>query len=372
MRKQILTAILLITIAIGSLSRLSIAGWFFIIGILSIIIFGTIHIILHYNIIKYGSNLKRTDLILTGISHILYLNLFLFQSDGGDDRAYIIIEYITGKFSSFELEQYASAIFIVSLILYFIIAAILFLRIRISNSTFSKKKLKFAILFIVLVTTLPIGIIYLSAKARNLNDIKADEKLGRYETLRRALKNKENVRYLRLYKYPNSYTSIPKGVFELYNLEELELYSNEIELIPADISLLKKLKILDLQYNQINSIPDEVGLLSGLETLILMNNNIDSVNPKICNCLNLKKLYLGGKSLKSIPNCLSKMPRLEKLVVQSDSINNFMEDFKQFKNLKELTLFTFENSIRDNKKYLELEKVLPNTKMDIPSSVKNK
>jgi uncharacterized membrane protein YciS (DUF1049 family) len=275
MRKQILTAILLITIAIGSLSRLSIAGWFFIIGVLSIIIFGTIHVILHYNIIKYGSNLKRTDLILIGISHLLYLNLFFFQSDGGDDRAYIVIEYITGKFRSFEIEQYASAIFIVSLTLYFIIAGILFLRIRVSNSTFSKSKLKFAILFIVLAITLPIGIIYISAKARNLKDLKQDEKNGKYEILTRALKNKENVRYLRLYKYPDSYTSIPKGVFELYNLEELELYSNEIELIPADISSLKKLKILDLQYNQIQSIPDEVGFLSGLEKLILMNNSID-------------------------------------------------------------------------------------------------
>jgi Leucine-rich repeat (LRR) protein len=246
------------------------------------------------------------------------------------------------------------------------------LRIRVSNSTFSKKKLKFAILFIVLVITLPIGIIYLSAKARDLRDLKQDEKNGKYEILTRALKNKENVRYLRLYKYPDSYTSIPKGVFELYNLEELELYSNEIELIPADISSLKKLKILDLQYNQIQLIPDEVGLLSGLEKLVLMNNSIDSINPKICNCLNLKQLYVGGKSLKSIPNCLSQMPRLEKLVVQSDSINNFMEDFKKFKNLKELTLYTYGNSIRDNKKYLELEKVLPNTKMDIPSSLKNK
>lgn len=370
MRKEILLTAVIITLLIGSLSRLSIGGWFFIVGILSIILLGIIHSILHYNLIKYSSNLKKADFLLIALSHILYLNLFLFQSDGGDDRAYIVIEYILGEFKALNLQRYAWTIFIVSLILYFINTTILLLRLRLSTPAFSKKKLKIITLSILLIIILPIGFLYLLSKAGDLKEMKKDEKLGKYENLRRALRNKENARYLRLYKYPNSYTSIPKGVFQLYNLEELELYSNEIEAIPKEISSLKKIKILDLQYNQIKSIPDEVGELTNLEILVLINNNIDSINPRICNCLKLKELYIGGKSLTSIPECLSRMYSLEKIVVQSDSINNFMDTFKKFKGLKELDLLTYENSIRDNKKYFNLKDVLVNTKIHIPSSVK--
>lgn len=372
MRKGILTAILLITVVIGSLSRLSIAGWFFIVGVLSIIILGIIHALLHYNLIKYNSNLKRTDLLITGISHILYLNLFLFQSDGGDDRGYIVIEYLLGKLKSFELEQYASAILKGSLILYFIVAAVLLARLKISNPSFSKKKLRLIIISIVLVIILPIGTLYLLSKASELKEIKADEKLGKYESLKRAMRNKENVRYLRLYEYPKSYESIPAGVFKLYNLEELEMYSNEIKEIPKEISLLKKLKILDLQYNQIKTIPSEIADLENIEEITFMNNYIDSINPKICDCMKLKKFSISGKSLKSIPACLSRMASLERLVVQTDSINNIVKDLEAFTNLKELDIFTYGSTLRDHNKLIELKKKLPNTKTNIPSSFSDK
>lgn len=368
MRKPVLTILLIIVLLIGSFSRLSIAGWFFIVGVLSVIIFGIIHVILHSNLIKYASDLRRADLIFVGISHILYLNLFLFQSDGGDDRAYIVVEYIFGKLKSFELERYVSSIFTVSLIAYFIIAAILLLRLRRINSAFSKKKLKLVILSILLVIILPIGFLYVSSKLRDLKEMKADEKLGKYESLGRALKNKENVKYLRLYKCPDSYTSIPKAVFKLYNLEELEMYSNKIEEIPKEISLLKKLKILDLQYNQIKTIPNEIADLENIEEITFMNNYIDSINPKICDCLKLKKLSISGKSLKSIPACLSRMASLERLVVQTDSINNIVDDLEAFIYLKELDIFTYGSTLRDHNKLLELKKKLLNTKTNIPSS----
>jgi len=370
MRKQILTIALLIVL-IGSLSRLSIAGWFFILGVLSIVIFGIIHITLHYNLIGYGVHLKKGDIWTIGLSHILYLNLFLFQSDGGDDKSYVLIEYLFGRFGSFELERYASSIFTVSLVLYFITAAVLFIRLKMTNPAFSKKRLKLAILVILAVIILPIGTIYIVARARDLKDMKADEKLGKYENLKRALRNKKNVRYLRLYRYPRSYTNIPKGVFKLYQLEELEMYSNEIGEISKEISLLKTLKIIDLQYNQIKTLPDEIYALPKLEKLVLINNLLDSISEKICECKTLKVLYIGGPSLKAIPSCLSALTNLEKLVVQSDSINNYMDMFSAFENLKELDLYTYKNSIRDNKKYIRLKQALPDTKMDIPSFILN-
>lgn len=366
MRKSILFTSLLIVLVFGIFSRLSLQGWLFGIGILTILIFGLIHIIVHSTLIKNFLYLKKIDLILIASSHLLYLCLFLFQSEADDSRGYVVIEYIFGEIKSFNLESITRFIFFTALGLYLIFIFILLIRLKINSPGFSKKKLIITSSSIILVILLPIGLLYLLSHFTNLKEMKKDEKLGKYENLRRALKEKEKVKYLRLYKYPNSYRTIPSDVFKLYNLEELEMYSNEIEEIPEGIGQLKKLKILDLQYNEIRIIPDEISKLSNLEELVLMNNYIDSINPKICDCDNLKVFYIGGKSLKSIPKCLTEMDKLEKLVVQSDSINNFMDDFKAFSKLKELDLFTYGGTIRDNEKLAKLKESLPNTKIYIP------
>ena len=110
--------------------------------------------------------------------------------------------------------------------------------------------------------------------------------------------------------------------------------------------------------------PTQISHLKNLEELVLLNNEIDTINPVICQCTSLKKLFIGGKSLQNLPSCLSQMPNLEKLVIQSDSINNFMDEFKVFTQLKELTLFTYDASVRNNRMYRELQKSLPATRFD--------
>ena len=191
MRKLTLITVLIFTLLIGSLSRLAIAGWFFPVGILTIIVFGIIHIILHYTLAQNDSALKKVDLILLGISHVLYLNLFFFQSDGDDSRSYVVIEYLIGEFKSFELEQFAETIFLTSFGLYIIITSVLLYRLKDNSSNFSKKKFKLTILSVLLVIVVPISIIYISSKISELKDAKEDEKIGKYENLKRALRNKK-------------------------------------------------------------------------------------------------------------------------------------------------------------------------------------
>jgi hypothetical protein len=368
MKKTILVLLLIIVLIIGSLSRLSILGWLTILAFLTVFIFGFIHTLINYILIRHAEELKNKGLLLIGLYHLLFLGLFFFQSDFDDSRGYVVIKYLWGIDSKSGEEQSTWTFFFICLIFYFLFTVILLFKLKTINPEFKTKKIKNIIFLIAGVIIIPIGILFFNSYIKDRDKEIESEKEGKYENLRRALRNKNNARYLRLYQYPNSYTEIPKDVFRLTELETLELYSNAIKEIHKEVSSLKKIKSLNLQYNQIKSIPDEISGLTNLEELVLMNNFIDSINPKICDCLQLKSFSVSGVSLKHIPDCLSKMPALEKLVVQSDSINNFMYEFRQFKNLKELDLFTYKNEIRDNRKYNELKKTLPNTKMYIPSS----
>jgi GTPase SAR1 family protein len=54
---------------------------------------------------------------------------------------------------------------------------------------------------------------------------------------------------------------IPKAVFELFGLEELDLRDNRIEVVPERIRDLEKLKRLDLTVNPIQEVPDVAGLV---------------------------------------------------------------------------------------------------------------
>jgi hypothetical protein len=366
MKRAVLIISLIIALIIGSFSRLSLLGWLFFVGYGTVFIFGIIHIITNLHFIRNATNLKNSDLLLIFILHLLYLCLFFFQSDFDDSRGYIVVENIFGKLAWPETEKTSWILFLICLVLYLILTAMLLLRIRKIDSNFSMKKVRITLFSIAGLLILPVAVLYGFGHLRYISEAKKDERIGKYESLKRALRNKSNVKHLRLYEYPDSYTEIPRKVFTLIELEELEMYSNEIKEIPKDISALKNIKVLDLQYNQIKTIPDEIADLPKLENLILSNNLIDSINPKICNCSGLKRLSIGGPSLNSIPHCFNKMPNLETLIIQSDSINNFMDEFKKFTNLKELVLYTYANEIRDNKKYSELKAVLTRTKISIP------
>ncbi|HPG12401.1 MAG TPA: leucine-rich repeat domain-containing protein [Chitinophagaceae bacterium] len=371
MRKDVLSLLFVIVLILGPISRLTIGGWFLIIGVFTIFVFGIIHLITHLKLLQHSSQISKSFIPFILSSHFLYLCLFLFQSDAGDDKGYVVFDYIFGEIKYLNLESYNWTIFFISLGLYLFINFYILYKLKKKDPGFSKKEVRKTILIIIGLLVIPLGLVYLISSINNLKELKKNEALGNYENLRRALRDKGKVTSLRLYKYPNSYKEIPPGVFQLYNLDKFEMYSNQLAEIPKQIKSLKKLRSIDLSYNQIREIPDEMYSIPALEEIVLVNNNLDSISPEICKCKNLRVLYIGGPSLKSIPLCLSRLQTLEKLVVQSDSINNYMDFFGEFRYLKELSLRTYQNVIRDNKKYIKLIEKLPNTKIDIPSVVLN-
>ena len=164
---------------------------------------------------------------------------------------------------------------------------------------------------------------------RNLNEInivrtdywedkQLNEKVGKYETLSKALKNPERTFILDI-SSNRKYDNLPSEIFTLSNLKELHLGNHNITHIPDDIIKLDKLEYLDLR-----------------------DNNISSINPKICECKNLKDLRVGGPNITTLPECLKRMSSLKNLKIQSNTINDLMNELRTFENLETAHFYFYE------------------------------
>ena len=145
--------------------------------------------------------------------------------------------------------------------------------------------------------------------------------------LKRKLKLKETeYEILHMKVLPAGYkglTEIPKEIFYLKNVENIDLSCNHVVDIPKDFSKLQKLKHLDLSNNFITDVsnlcglkklkylhlhdnlivtlPRELSYLLDLTSLFLYENKINSVPKELSNLINLQYLYLNNNKLKYVP-----------------------------------------------------------------------
>ena len=365
MKKDVYILILFLTILFGGIIRSTILGWLMFLGILSWAILSFLHFHFHQIIISNYDKVYSKNRIILFLTHLIFLLLFLFQSDFDDSKGYVAIEQIIGKFSFVDLEQITWNIFLGSFIVYIVFLGIVILRLNKSNPEIkaTNKFLK-TIGYTIIITIIPIGYLWASNQIRETNKRNKSEKNGEYIDLKRALNNKKEVKRLQLYQYPNSFIEIPNEVFELRGIEELEMYSNKIQRIPVEISNLTKLRVLDLQGNHIKVIPKEVGQLDSLEELNLYNNEINEISDSICNCKKLRKISISGQDLMEIPNCLKKLPSLQ-LYISSDSINNIMNQLMNFENLEIVKVSAFDNKNMNRELYDKLKEKHIDTKFGL-------
>tara|TARA_Y100000589_G_scaffold262387_1_gene252661 strand:- start:286 stop:882 length:597 start_codon:yes stop_codon:yes gene_type:complete len=91
----------------------------------------------------------------------------------------------------------------------------------------------------------------------------------------REIFNMIELEYLDLSK--NKIDSIPEEIENLKNLRVLILSKNKLKKIPAELYKLKKLKILDLSSNDISKLPKGIKDLNQLEELNLWNTSVDNL-----------------------------------------------------------------------------------------------
>jgi len=114
-------------------------------------------------------------------------------------------------------------------------------------------------------------------------------------------------------------TQIPSYVFNLKNLEELNVSNNSLTgAIRSQIGQLVNLKILDASNNLMTGVPAEVGQLKKLEVLNLSNNRLTGLPNELGNLSSLKSFNISGNqySQQDLDYIKSKLPSTVNIIVK--------------------------------------------------------
>lgn len=115
---------------------------------------------------------------------------------------------------------------------------------------------------------------------------------------------------------------VPDYVFELNNLEELDISNNQITgNLQAEIGNLKNLKILKANNNLMTDIPAEIGQLLNLQVFNISQNFLAGVPKEIGRAQSLQTLDLSNNELTSLPYELGALKNLQTLNI---SANNYL------------------------------------------------
>jgi len=129
-------------------------------------------------------------------------------------------------------------------------------------------------------------------------------------------------------------TRVPDFIFNMKNLQYLELGDNKITTLPPEIGQLKTLNMLNLFQNKLTSLPESIGRLKNLDTLLLFENNITTLPPEIGQLKNLQVLELSYNNLTSLPESIGELKKLRGLFLYRNKLTSLPESIGQLKNLE--------------------------------------
>ena len=178
-----------------------------------------------------------------------------------------------------------------------------------------------------------------------------------------------------LFLYDNNLTSLPRGIGNLKNLENVTLNKNNLTSLPREIGNLEKLKDLYLYSNKLNHLPREIGNLKNLETLSLDNNSLSSLPKNISNLTNLTILRLNNNRLNFLPKNILKLKKLIQLYLNSNHLTCLPPEIGNLTNLEILDLsnnnLTFLPPTMGNLKKLEILDLSNNSLTSLSENIIN-
>ncbi|MFN8672353.1 MAG: leucine-rich repeat domain-containing protein [Candidatus Sericytochromatia bacterium] len=145
----------------------------------------------------------------------------------------------------------------------------------------------------------------------------------------------DSVEYIR---NNENLTSFPEEVFNIINLQKLDLSKNKISKLPSSISKLKNLKSINLSENELMDLPNELTELTNLEEIYLNKNRIYQLPNGMNKLKNLKKIFLFNNHLNEIPNEIFKIESLEVLYLNLNYLNKIPNKISKLKNIRIINL----------------------------------
>jgi len=113
---------------------------------------------------------------------------------------------------------------------------------------------------------------------------------------------------------------IPRSIFYLTQLTDLNLSYNEISHISNLISNMTLLKVVNLLDNELTNIPSSVLKLTNLEKLYIVNNNLNKISNQISKLTRLEVLNLNNNKIKYIPDSISCLINLKVIFLKYNNI----------------------------------------------------
>ncbi len=154
----------------------------------------------------------------------------------------------------------------------------------------------------------------------------------------RTLPNLENLKQMKHLSLSNNhFNEFPTALFQLPNLESLDLRATCIKSIPKDISCLAKLTHLFLCDNPLENFPLEILRLSTLKGLTLSNTRLHKLPSQISKLNLLESLDIGKNHLENLPESLSKLILLTELFVNDNKIKHFSDKLENLTLLRHFT-----------------------------------
>ncbi|XP_019614119.1 PREDICTED: malignant fibrous histiocytoma-amplified sequence 1 homolog [Branchiostoma belcheri] len=161
---------------------------------------------------------------------------------------------------------------------------------------------------------------------------------------------------------PTSLTELPKEVFELKELEALDLRNNKninishqliklpnlkvlcldagfFDTVPAAVIKLPQLEMLILSNNENITLPDEMSGLTNLTVLVLDSCNLDTLPPVVLKLTNLQVLDLSENMQLSLPDELNGLINLKVLRLRDCNLDTVPLAVLKLPQLEELDLF---------------------------------
>ncbi|XP_078240919.1 malignant fibrous histiocytoma-amplified sequence 1 isoform X2 [Pogona vitticeps] len=134
--------------------------------------------------------------------------------------------------------------------------------------------------------------------------------------------------------------TLPAGLGELRQLEELDLSFNRLRRLPEEaLARLQQLRALDVDHNQLAAFPPALLELGALEELDCSGNRLLRALPAgISSLRRLKILWLSGTGLAALPESLCQLGALESLMLDGNRLSALPAGFGSLQRLKMLNL----------------------------------